>query len=650
MTIREQLEAKYKKPTSTVPTGGMTVRQQLEAKYKTNTPRPQTVGEDFVGDIKQTVSNIKGTYSKTKDKIQNIAKANVSGEQGYGRSLAQTAGTIAGGISQGFGDVVMGGVKAVLSPTREKEVKTGLSSAVEWVAPKAKKIDKALGNPVGTFIKNYESLDEKSKRDVDALLGTSMAALDLSGAKIIKTGVGATVKQTGNIVKQGISSIDDVAKQTIKTTIPKIKQIGESFVSKLDTPKQTPLQATGQVLQGTPKDIKSGVKAISIIDNVDNIKTYKDLGSAIKGKITSLAKQVDTDLSSDTAKTALKDLTITAKTNLGKVVKSEPVKNALNQLDELYTKIGDVLESANIKELISKAKKEGLTRLEINELAKKYGREFGDKAFGKTGEALTSVNAKMFENTRKALKEISRKGIKGADAQLADEAMSNLYNLDRLVQKNINAVAKLEQRIQGRGLLEKLGHSVSKYADVLTGGSIRGFVGGLLPRGAGYKTLNALDIESLLNKNLKIIKEAIESKSDDEIINILKKLDTKKPALPKTSINISKDDVMKKLAESSKEQRGIYTLDEKQQLLKEIVEPKVKALGNVKKDETIVFFQGTGKKGQYVNTDPREIWGYNVDDSLKVKKVKTSSLTSTGDLERDEVGYRKLKNTLPKKK
>jgi hypothetical protein len=114
----------------------------------------------------------------------------------------------------------------------------------------------------------------------------------------------------------------------------------------------------------------------------------------------------------------------------------------------------------------------------------------------------------MFENTRKGLKDVARAGINGAEAKKADALMSKLYNVKTLTQKNIEAVNKLQQRIEERGLIEKIGHGVSKYADILSGGAIRGVIGGLLPRGAGYKTLNALDLESLLERNLKIIQEA----------------------------------------------------------------------------------------------------------------------------------------------
>ena len=63
------------------------------------------------------------------------------------------------------------------------------------------------------------------------------------------------------------------------------------------------------------------------------------------------------------------------------------------------------------------------------------------------GDALTSVNAKMFENTRSQLKQLARQGITGKAAQTADQAMSKLYNTQRLVQKNVEAVNKIQQKI-----------------------------------------------------------------------------------------------------------------------------------------------------------------------------------------------------------
>jgi len=93
-----------------------------------------------------------------------------------------------------------------------------------------------------------------------------------------------------------------------------------------------------------------------------------------------------------------------------------------------------------------------------------------------------------------------------------------------LIEKNVEAVNKLQQKINERGLVEKLGYNFAKYADILTGGTVRGFIGGILPRGAGYKTMNALDLEDALRGNLDIVEKALKSKTDKELINNLNQL------------------------------------------------------------------------------------------------------------------------------
>ena len=68
---------------------------------------------------------------------------------------------------------------------------------------------------------------------------------------------------------------------------------------------------------------------------------------------------------------------------IGKIVKTDYISLALNNLVELYKKIGDKVEKGNIQEIKSKAKEEGLSRKEINDISRLYGIEFGEKAFSK---------------------------------------------------------------------------------------------------------------------------------------------------------------------------------------------------------------------------------------------------------------------------
>lgn len=487
--------------------------------------KKQSMGQETIEDIRQTGSNLKETFNRTKGKIQGIADAEVRGEQGKLRSFGQAFGTVAGGVSRGIGDVLMGAIKSVLPQAGEDAVKKGIEVIIQESAPILTQLDKALGRPVGSTIEAYKNLPEKSKRDVDSLLGISAFALDVAsagvakkaGKKAIDTGVDITKKVAQETAEQGkklVTKGDELLGQA-KSKIPEII-----------SPSPKPLEAVGQVLQGKTKDIKAGLQSIANLDT-SKVKTFKDLENVITDKIKELAGKVDADLLADKTVKKLKDLKVVTKTASGAKVVSQPVKRALDQLLELYNKIGDDLQLAELKEFISKAKKTGLTSKEINDLARKYGQEFGEKAFSKLGEPLTSVNAKLFENTRKSLKDIARNTIKGDVAKQADELMSKLYNTKNLISKNVEAVAKLRQKIRDRGLFEKVGHSLAKYADVLSGGTIRGIMGGLLPRGVGYKTLNALDLEKHLKKNLEVIQKAIKSKSDDEINQLLKQLDNK---------------------------------------------------------------------------------------------------------------------------
>lgn len=371
-------------------------------------------------------------------------------------------------------------------------------------------------------INEFSQSNPELAKDLQNVLDVASLGLGKATEQTAKVGLEQVAAKSGEIagkVRQGVTKATEATERGLEVVKPVVKEAV--------SPSPTPMKAVGEVLQGKTKDVTQGVRALSSLDT-QGVKTFQDLGQKIKSKIRELAKQVDEDLGLDKTTRKLDELKSFITTPQGTTVVSNSVENALNQLSELYTKIGDNVKFANLQDLISKAKNIGLTNKEINQLARNYNSEFGSKAFSKLGDPLTSVNAQMYENTRKALKDFARQGITGTEAKVADETMSALYNTQTLIKKNIEAVNKLKQKIAERGMLEKIGHTVSKYADIFTGGGLRGFVGGLLPRGAGYKTLNALDLESVLERNLKIIQDAIKSKSDDEIIKLLEQLNKSK--------------------------------------------------------------------------------------------------------------------------
>ena len=523
MTIQEfgQL-IKSKKPeyanSSDIDAANSMLKKYPQYRSRITTPAPQSRFKETLGDIGQTFSNIKGSVVDTGKKILESAAATKRGEQGVVRGLTQATGLGLGGASKVVGDAFVGGIKGLLSQKQEDKLKEKVFGGVKTAIPPLIEADKAIGSPVAKIVERYGQLDENKKRDIDALLGIGNFALDFAGffatKKLVSGGkkvISEGLEQTGDVIGAVGKAGREIAEETI------------GGAKKVISPPPSPLKAVGEVLQGKTGDIKAGVKAFSEI-NTAGVKTSKELSTTLGKRIKKLSEQVTKDLGKDTTLTKLKNLVTTQTTKLGKKVKTNPVETSLNHLEELYTKIGDNLAKAEVGELLTKARRVGLSKNEVNEIAKVYGIEFGKKAFSKrTGEALTSINAKLYENTRSALKSVARSGITGSKAKAADEAISQLIRTKRLIDKNIGAVAKLTQKIRERGLFESAGHLLSKFTNVLTGGALRGAVGGLLPRGAGYKTLNALDLEKFLEGNLKIIKEAIEAKTDDAIIDILKK-------------------------------------------------------------------------------------------------------------------------------
>lgn len=287
-------------------------------------------------------------------------------------------------------------------------------------------------------------------------------------------------------------------------------------------PKNTPVQAVAQIAQGKTDALPSVAHTLSKIDT-KGVKTYSDLLAKVDENIPAVARQVDAELSKDTTQYTLDQLASIKNTKGGQPITTDYVSRALSDLRDLYKAIGDDVKAANISEIASHAATNGLTRKEVNDISRVYGQEFGSKAFTKLGDPLTGTNAQAFETTRTGLKDVARQGLGGPEAKALDSTLSAMYDTKALVQKNVEAVAKLQQRIQERGLVEKAGYLVSKYADILSGGTLRGFVGGILPRGAGYKTMNAIDIEAALRGNLDVIEKALAQGSDEELIAVLKK-------------------------------------------------------------------------------------------------------------------------------
>lgn len=461
---------------------------------------------ETASDIGQTASGVVDSVSGTASDIGKVISSTAAGEQGVARGIGQGLGRLAGGVSDLIGQGVKGIAKVLLPGGAETAVKDTVKAVVSPI----------VQTPVvQDFIKKYDSMTPAEKRDVAGLMGVSSLALDAAGFGVGKKAATAAAP----IAKEAAAAAAETAGKAARAA-------GAAAKAATAAPEPTFVGAVGQVLgkagKGKTYAAQQAGKALSELD-LSGVDTYAKLAERMGQRVDQLKGVVDSSLALDSVPKKLSTLTSSAKTANGEI-KTNFVRLAIKQLQELYLKTGDLDGTAAIRDITERAGKVGLTAQEINNLARTYGTEFGQKAFGKTGEALTSVNAQLYENTRKGLKTLARGFVKGDAAQAADRAMSAVIGTRQLVQKNVEEVAKLLGVIQKRSALESLGHYVTKYADMLSGNFLRGAVGGLLPRGVGNKVMNAIDLERALGRNLKVIQEAMKTEDPAALEELLKTL------------------------------------------------------------------------------------------------------------------------------
>lgn len=395
-----------------------------------------------------------------------------------------------GQIGGGVGDVIGSAIGTLMTDEKKKQL-TDLISNVSQ-----SKFGKAVAGTADELKERYP-------------IGTKMSGDMLNAAALLPM---------GKLAKMGA----DVG---LEPTINAAK-----YAKNIIKPAPTAEEALGQILQGKSstltKDYVKGGKALSAVDT-EGVKTYADLSGKLNESIPKYAKMVDEELAKDPKLYKLDELS----KSVGDV-KQNFVEKALNHLQELYTKIEDPVRAKQVEAVLNKANTTGLSKVEINNIARQYNSEFDSKAFSKiTGEPLTSVNAQAYENIRKGVKDTARQGM-GDSAKELDDTLSSIYNTKRLVDKNVEAVNTLKQKVDARGLGTKIGRGLLDAMDIATLGIGKGMLLKLKPRGFGFKVKNSLDLEEALSRNLKIVNEALAAKGDQQIINTINKLNSRKALMP----------------------------------------------------------------------------------------------------------------------
>ncbi len=420
-----------------------------------------------------------GIQQDFQERNKNVAqsKADVnSGKQSLASGLYQSVGQAAGLA----GDALYAEpLKAILPQPVKDVAKTGLADVLQ--TPQAQQLIQAW--------KGFEQAHPELASNIKAT-GNIASILPVGAVE----GVGA----------KGVSLAAKLGEKTAAIARP-VDALAENAAKKSfeDVNK-----LTGAIVQGKTSDIAKAKKALTDID-ISGVKSYGDLQKALDTKITSLSATLDRTLEQNTVPAKLDQLSSTIKVGDAEI-KHNYVEDALNQLKELYEKTNDPAGVEKVAQLRAKAQDTGLTIKEINDLARIHGSEFSSKAFSRAGEPLTSVNAQSLENTRTGLKEKARELFGNPTFKEADSQLSSLIRTRDLTQKMNENVNKLKQKIKERNLGEKVGYLVGNLLNTFSGGLLKGAVQSVIPRGQGFKVLNALDLEKALNKNLKKVQNILD--------------------------------------------------------------------------------------------------------------------------------------------
>jgi len=439
------------------------------------TAQPPVQAEPQAPGLRQRLGGVLGGARERRDIV---TEARRTGEQGLIQTGIQHAGGI---IGLGFG---LAGELPVIKQATEL-----FGAGVEKLSETAP--IKAVGEFVSPItelaVEKFEELTPAQQRTARGL-GEIAAVVP----------VGRVARVVGPPVARGIKAV-------APPVAAGVRKLGEARKEKaLTRAREQVDELAGKIVQGKERDIQTAQKALSLIDTAD-VTTFKQLNTKVNDKIGELARIQDDLLDTVSDIQHLPD-SLTRDIKVGeKTVSQNFVTQALEQLNEVYTKVNDPVNAEKINQLSQKLTTQGLTLREINDLAREHGREVSNKGFNKAGDPLTNINAVAFESTRTGLKTTTR-DLFGGDKKLEalDDAMSNLIRVRKLTTDMVENVTKLQQRISERGFGEAVGRIAFQILDILTGKIASGFFrSALIPRGGGLKTLNALDLETNLNKNLK---------------------------------------------------------------------------------------------------------------------------------------------------
>ena len=540
------------KPTST---GGMSKRQRADAFFSKPEEQPKTTGlKAMMAGISAGQGDSPDMGNPDTEKPQGMStneKAALLGinlpkrQPSFGKRLgnnlltapaevAKGAAGIAGSMFGGkqVGETFQAGLldrksESVISDSRET-LQTQLDKvrAMDITDDKKAQAEAILTKGLEDQRLSLESnIDTPSGKQVLADLaeiGLDIATLGQGTA--VKTGIKAMGLQVGSAAAGAFSETGEIEDAftgagvaTAMNFIPFAGKATAGFRKyAYARAKENADKAVKGILQ--VQDKSKWESAASGLSNVDltSAKTYEELVDA-----TSTAQKATFDAQTEYLEAIPGLITTESATKTIGKRKVDYIKESLDDMLTVYEKEGDIVSAARMDDLIAKYNKGGLSFSEANGVAKEYGGQFKNASFTKAGEAKSSISAARHENVRKGVKDTFRSLLPDDKSKLLDTKASELYDTSDSLVRLETQVFKLENRVQDRKLLERLGKKVGQGLDFITAGALGGIIRSVIPSNSGNKTMNALALQEMIQKNVKLIEKANNAKTDEKLIETL---------------------------------------------------------------------------------------------------------------------------------
>ena len=485
------------------------------------------------GDIFNLIKG--GTYGTAKNILYNIPKeaAGLVQENNgdMGKSIEDTISAIPESTLKVLWGIIPNSAKNLANTDALSEIPSqfqDLAKSSGGYANAFVKMAQAVPSSLSPAMQQYANQIDKARQSFEN--HPVNEALGYLGMKEMATNPGFimdALKTTGEFVKNPIANTTEALKPVGDAVVQ-----GASAIKNKISPTPTIDQVVGQVAQGKTGDIPSFTNGLKNIGDTSKIQSYDDLNKASTKTIGDLANQQDKNLAQETKVHPMSDFDQT--TGSGKsAVKTNYVQQALDQLQQYYTKTNDATGLSNVKALTEKANGEGLTVQDVNNLARLHGKDLN--GFNANGELASGLTKQAAENTRVGLKNTVENSIQDptikSQFRALDGKMSDTFTVKDLSGKMAEKVNTLEQRLQQPNILQKIGGIVGKGLRITgVGDLVQKLVG--IEKVPGASTLNPVELEAKLSKNLGKITTAL-GKDDagftKDISSILTQNNSKNP-------------------------------------------------------------------------------------------------------------------------